>query len=51
MAGAQVLGPLPGEFAGTTLFTAGIGATTPGAPSEEDAQIAAHTSELASGIS
>jgi molybdate transport system substrate-binding protein len=23
-----VLGPLPGEFASTTLFTAGIGATT-----------------------
>ena len=43
---AHVLDP-----AGTTLFTAGIGATTPGAPSEEDAQIAAHTSELASGIS
>jgi molybdate transport system substrate-binding protein len=33
VAGAQVLGPLPGEFASTTLFTAGIGATTkvPGA--------------------
>ena len=28
VAGAQVLGPLPGEFASTTLFTAGIGATT-----------------------
>ncbi|HEY2527603.1 MAG TPA: extracellular solute-binding protein [Xanthobacteraceae bacterium] len=26
VAGAQVLGPLPGEFASTTLFTAGIGA-------------------------
>jgi molybdate transport system substrate-binding protein len=26
--GAQVLGPLPGEYASTTLFTAGIGATT-----------------------
>lgn len=28
VAGAEVLGPLPGEFASTTLFTAGIGATT-----------------------
>ena len=28
VAGAQVLGPLPGEFASTTLFTAGIGADT-----------------------
>jgi molybdate transport system substrate-binding protein len=28
VAGAQVLGPLPGEYASTTLFTAGIGATT-----------------------
>jgi molybdate transport system substrate-binding protein len=28
VAGAQVLGPLLGEFASTTLFTAGIGATT-----------------------
>lgn len=28
VAGAQVLGPLPGEFASTTLFTAGIGAST-----------------------
>ena len=28
VAGAQVLGPLPGEFASTTLFTAGIGAGT-----------------------
>jgi molybdate transport system substrate-binding protein len=26
--GAQVLGPLPGEFASTTLFTAGIGVTS-----------------------
>jgi molybdate transport system substrate-binding protein len=26
--GAQVLGPLPGEYASTTLFAAGIGATT-----------------------
>jgi molybdate transport system substrate-binding protein len=28
VAGAQVLGPLPGEFASVTLFTAGIGART-----------------------
>jgi molybdate transport system substrate-binding protein len=28
VAGAQVLGPLPGEYASTTLFTAAIGATT-----------------------
>jgi len=28
IAGAEVLGPLPGEFASTTLFTAGIGAAT-----------------------
>src|ERR1700751_2743330 len=28
VAGAEVLGPLPGEFASTTLFAAGIGATT-----------------------
>jgi molybdate transport system substrate-binding protein len=28
VAGAQVLGPLPGEFSSTTLFTAGIGAGT-----------------------
>jgi molybdate transport system substrate-binding protein len=28
VAGAQVLGPLPGELASTTLFTGGIGATT-----------------------
>ena len=28
VAGAEMLGPLPGEFASTTLFTAGIGATT-----------------------
>src|SRR6516164_3026119 len=28
VAGAQVLGPLPGEFASTTLFTAAIGTTT-----------------------
>jgi molybdate transport system substrate-binding protein len=28
VAGAQVLGPLPGEFASTTLFTGGIGAGT-----------------------
>jgi molybdate transport system substrate-binding protein len=28
VAGAEVLGPLPGEFASTTLFTAGIGATS-----------------------
>jgi len=28
VAGAQVLGPLPGELASTTLFTAGIGADT-----------------------
>lgn len=28
VAGAQVLGPLPGEFASTTLFAAGIGAAT-----------------------
>jgi molybdate transport system substrate-binding protein len=28
VAGAEVLGPLPGEFASTTLFTAGIGAST-----------------------
>jgi molybdate transport system substrate-binding protein len=28
VAGAQLLGPLPGELASTTLFTAGIGATT-----------------------
>jgi len=27
VAGAQVLGPLPGEYASTTLFTAAIGAT------------------------
>jgi molybdate transport system substrate-binding protein len=33
VAGAEVLGPLPGEFASTTLWTAAIGATTkvPGA--------------------
>jgi molybdate transport system substrate-binding protein len=28
VAGAQLVGPLPGEFASTTLFTAGIGAGT-----------------------
>jgi molybdate transport system substrate-binding protein len=28
VAGAEVLGPLPGEFASTTLWTAAIGATT-----------------------
>jgi molybdate transport system substrate-binding protein len=28
VAGAQVLGPLPGEFASTTVFTAGIGASS-----------------------
>jgi len=28
VAGAELLGPLPGEFASTTLFTAGIGATS-----------------------
>jgi molybdate transport system substrate-binding protein len=28
VAGAQVLGPLPGEFASTTLFTGGIGVTS-----------------------
>ena len=28
VAGAEVLGPLPGEFASTTFFAAGIGATT-----------------------
>jgi len=28
VAGAEVLGPLPGEFASTTLFAAGIGANT-----------------------
>jgi molybdate transport system substrate-binding protein len=28
IAGAEVLGPLPGEFASTTVWTAGIGATT-----------------------
>ncbi len=28
VAGAQVLGPLPGEFASTTLFTGAIGAST-----------------------
>ncbi len=28
VAGAEVLGPLPGEFASTTVWTAGIGATT-----------------------
>jgi molybdate transport system substrate-binding protein len=28
VAGAEVLGPLPGEFASTTVFAAGIGATT-----------------------
>jgi molybdate transport system substrate-binding protein len=28
VAGAELLGPLPGEFASTTLFTAGIGAST-----------------------
>jgi molybdate transport system substrate-binding protein len=28
VAGAEVLGPLPGELASTTLFAAGIGATT-----------------------
>jgi molybdate transport system substrate-binding protein len=28
VAGAQLVGPLPGEYASTTLFTAGIGATT-----------------------
>ena len=26
--GVELLGPLPGEFASTTLFTAGIGATS-----------------------
>ena len=28
IAGAEVLGPLPGEFASTTVWTAGIGTTT-----------------------
>ena len=28
VAGVELLGPLPGEFASTTLFTAGIGATS-----------------------
>jgi len=28
VAGAQVLGPLPGEFASTTVFTGGIGASS-----------------------
>src|SRR5215472_4751476 len=28
IAGAEVLGPLPGEFASTTIWTAGIGTTT-----------------------
>jgi molybdate transport system substrate-binding protein len=28
VAGAQVLGPLPGEFSSTTVFTAGIGASS-----------------------
>jgi molybdate transport system substrate-binding protein len=28
VAGAEVLGPLPGELASTTLWTAAIGATT-----------------------
>jgi molybdate transport system substrate-binding protein len=28
VAGAQLVGPLPGEFASMTLFTAGIGAST-----------------------
>jgi molybdate transport system substrate-binding protein len=28
VAGARVLGPLPGEFASTTVFTAGIGASS-----------------------
>jgi molybdate transport system substrate-binding protein len=28
VAGAQLVGPLPGEYASTTLFTAGIGAST-----------------------
>jgi molybdate transport system substrate-binding protein len=28
VAGAQVLGPLPGEFASTTVFTAGMGASS-----------------------
>ncbi len=28
IAGAEVLGPLPGEFASTTVWTAGIGTTS-----------------------
>ena len=28
VAGAEVLGPLPGEFASTTVFTAGIGTSS-----------------------